>query len=105
MLGGDGLGAVEIGDRSRDLQDTVVASGREAEPVHGSGEEAFGVAWNPAIPPDLAGAQLCIHADRSAPQALALALTCGLHPRSDDDGRLAGWSAEVGMAECRQLDL
>ena len=57
------VGAGEIGDGARHLEDAVVRAGGEALLLHGALEEAFGVGAELAMGADLAGGHLRVGAD------------------------------------------
>ena len=60
------IGAVEICDRARDLQDAIVRAGSEPLLLHSAFEQAFGVCTELAMSADLAGGHLSIGEDAIA---------------------------------------
>jgi hypothetical protein len=54
VLGGDGVGSVEIGDRARDLEDTVVGAGAEVQFGHRNADELLRFVAEFAVLLDLA---------------------------------------------------
>ena len=74
VLGGDGVGAGEVGDGAGHPDDAVVAAGREAEAFGGGVEELSGVGAEREESPQEARRQLGIGPQPGAGQPLSLAL-------------------------------
>src|SRR5579885_70092 len=74
VRGGDGFGAIEVGDRAGDLENAVVGAGGEAEAGHGTLKQALAVRRDVAVFPDLARAHLRVAVNLFSFEALQLAL-------------------------------
>src|SRR5208282_4194630 len=70
----DGVGGVEVGNRERHFQDTVVGAGAEAQARHGALQQALAVGGDVAILADLPRAHLGIAINLFPREAAQLAL-------------------------------
>src|SRR5205823_1088456 len=89
VRGADGLGALEVGDGTRDFQNAVVGAGAQTQAGHGVFEQAFALGGNIAIFADLSGAHLGVAVNLFTLVALELAAPGRHHPRANLVGGVA----------------
>ena len=81
MFGGDGGTAGKVGDSAGHLEDAVVGTGGESQPVHSDLHELVTRLVDGAILVQQLGVNLCVTMDIGArPIAFGLNITCTDHP-------------------------
>ena len=94
---------IPIDDRACDLEDAVMAAGREPEATHCGGKEALGLRRGRAEAPDLAGRHLGVHADARSAEALPLGCARPADARAELGRAVGGGGPDVGPGQGRQL--
>src|SRR5947207_929842 len=104
VLGGDGLGAGEVGDRPRDTDDAVVAACGEPQACHRGGEQSLRVGRDRTQPAQAPRGHLRVRTRAGARAAPSLTLARARHPPPDGRRVVAGGRAGVLLAlQRRQL--
>src|SRR2546428_7159812 len=80
VLGGDGLGAGEVGDRPRDTDDAVVAACGEPQACHRGGEQSLRVGGDRTQPAQEPAGDLRVQTPADGRPAPPLTLSRALHP-------------------------
>ncbi len=89
VLGGDAVGAGQVGDGAGDAQQAIVRARREAEPGHGQAEQPRRVGGQRAMAAGLAAGHAGVDVGGGAGEAGRLASAGGEDTDADDGGGLA----------------
>jgi hypothetical protein len=104
MLRTDLLGSREISDRSRNLQDAIMAARGQTEAAHGGREETVDLGPRRAKPTQKAGCQLRVATKATGSESFTLPITRADDPRPRDGRRLRVVArAEIGMVQRGKL--